>query len=51
MSKVDPNMNGGTTLARKVTAVGTMGAANQLFTVYEANWHCADCGQENYPAR
>ena len=28
-------------LPRKVTAVGTIGEANQLFTVYEKNWHCA----------
>ena len=27
-------------LARKVTAMGTVGEANQLFTVYEKNWHC-----------
>jgi NADH pyrophosphatase NudC (nudix superfamily) len=40
-----------TGLARKLTAVGTMGEANQLFTVYEKNWNCTDCGQENYPAR
>jgi rubredoxin len=38
-------------LPRKLTAVGTVGEQNQLFTVYEKNWNCPDCGQENYPAR
>jgi hypothetical protein len=38
-------------LPRKLTAVGTIGKLNQLFTVYEKNWHCKDCGQENYPSR
>lgn len=38
-------------LPRKLTAVGTVGEQNQLFTVYEKNWNCTDCGQENYPAR
>ncbi len=38
-------------LPRKLTAVGTVGELNQLFTVYEKNWNCPDCGQENYPAR
>ena len=27
-------------LPRKKTAVGTIGEANQLFTVYERNWNC-----------
>ena len=35
-------------LARKVTAVGTVGQMGQLFTVYEKNWICSDCNQENY---
>lgn len=38
-------------LPRKLTAVGTVGAVNQLFTVYEKNWNCGDCGQENYASR
>lgn len=38
-------------LPRKLTAVGTVGHLNQLFTVYEKNWNCPDCGQENYAAR
>ena len=36
---------------RKVTAVGTVGEVGQLFTVYEANWKCQSCGQENYASR
>ncbi len=39
------------TLPRKLTAVGTMGQMGQLFTVFEKNWHCKDCGQENYASR
>lgn len=35
-------------LARKVTAVGTVGEMGQLFTIYEKNWNCPDCSQENY---
>lgn len=38
-------------LPRKMTAVGTMGQHGQLFTVYEKNWNCKDCGQENYASR
>lgn len=38
-------------LPRKMTPVGTMGEMGQLFTVYEKNWHCKDCGQENYASR
>ena len=38
-------------LPRKLTAVGTIGGVNQLFTVYEKNWNCTDCGQENYAQR
>ena len=38
-------------LARNMTAVGTMGEMGQLFTVYEKNWNCKDCGQENYSSR
>ena len=34
------NSNDGKGLPRKITAVGTIGEANQLFTVYEKNWHC-----------
>lgn len=37
--------------ARKMTAVGTVGEVGQLFTVYEKNWKCPDCGQENYATR
>ena len=42
---------GGGNLARKVTAMGTAGEFGQLFTVYEKNWHCPDCNQENYASR
>lgn len=38
-------------LPRKITPIGTIGQANQLFTVYEKNWNCKDCGQENYATR
>lgn len=38
-------------LPRQVTAVGTMGEMGQLFTVYESNWFCTDCNQENYASR
>eukprot|EP01031_Cornospumella_fuschlensis_P041013 gene41013-50030_t len=38
-------------LPRKLTAVGTVGDVNQLFTVYEKNWNCPDCQQENYASR
>ena len=38
-------------LPRNMTAVGTMGEMGQLFTVYEKNWNCKDCGQENYSSR
>lgn len=37
--------------ARKTTAVGTVGGVGQLFTVYEQNWKCSECGQENYARR
>ena len=40
-----------TGLPRQLTAVGTVGEQNQLFTVYEKNWNCPECGQENYPSR
>lgn len=40
-----------TSAPRKMTAVGTMGEAGQLFTVYEKNWHCPECAQENYATR
>lgn len=40
-----------TGLPRQLTAVGTVGEQNQLFTVYEKNWNCPDCSQENYPSR
>ena len=36
---------------RKTTAIGTVGERGQLFTVYENNWNCAECGQENYASR
>jgi hypothetical protein len=36
---------------RDLTAIGTMGQANQLFTVYEKNWKCASCSQDNYASR
>ena len=35
-------------LSRSVTAMGTAGEMGQLFTVYEKNWNCPDCSQENY---
>eukprot|EP01038_Epipyxis_sp_PR26KG_P007445 gene7445-10146_t len=38
-------------LPRKLTAVATIGKANQLFTVFESNWNCNSCNQENYAAR
>lgn len=38
-------------LPRQMTAVGTMGEMGQLFTVYEKNWICKDCNQENYSSR
>jgi hypothetical protein len=44
-------MSAGSSLPRKITAVGTVGAAGQLFTVYERNWNCPACSQENYPSR
>lgn len=37
-----------TGLTRSVTAMGTTGEMGQLFTVYEKNWKCPDCTQENY---
>ncbi len=46
-----PVFDNGRGLPRKVTPVGTVGAMGQLFTVYEKNWQCPDCGQENYAAR
>ena len=39
------------TLHRETTAMGTVGAMGQLFTVYEKNWFCIDCKQENYASR
>ena len=39
------------TLARQVTAMGTVGQMGQLFTIYEKNWFCPDCNQENYASR
>ena len=38
-------------LARSSTAVGTAGEMGQLFTVYEKNWTCVKCKQENYASR
>lgn len=38
-------------LFRQVTAMGTVGELGQLFTVYEKNWNCPDCEQENYASR
>eukprot|EP01041_Mallomonas_annulata_P008801 gene8801-18209_t len=38
-------------LPRKLTAIGTVGDVGQLFTVYEKNWKCSDCNQENYASR
>ena len=38
-------------LPRQLTAIGTMGEMGQLFTVYEKNWNCKECGQENYASR
>ena len=40
--------NDSKSLSRKVTAMGTVGEMGQLFTVYEKNWNCPDCSQENY---
>lgn len=44
---------GGDTRAppRKMTAIGTVGEAGQLFAVYEKNWHCPECNQENYASK
>ena len=36
---------------RKMTAIGTVGEVGQLFTVYEKNWKCPECNQENYATR
>lgn len=44
-------MDQSTGLPRKLTAVSTAGAMGQLYTVYEKNWFCTDCGMENYPSR
>lgn len=38
-------------LPRKLTPIATVGGIGQLFTVYEKNWICPDCSQENYAAR
>lgn len=38
-------------LPRQVTAMGIAGEAGQLFTVYERNWNCKECNQENYASR
>ena len=38
-------------LARDKTAVGTAGSLGQLYTVYEKNWSCKKCKQENYASR
>ncbi|EQC29009.1 hypothetical protein SDRG_13344 [Saprolegnia diclina VS20] len=38
-------------LPRKLTAVGVQGPTGAAYTVYEKNWHCKDCGQENYARR
>lgn len=38
-------------LNRSVSAVGTIGSLGQLFTVYESNWRCGACDQENYATR
>lgn len=35
----------------KPRATGTAGDQGQLFTVYERNWQCESCDQENYPLR
>lgn len=40
-----------TSVPRKLTATGTAGERGQLFTVYERNWLCKSCSQENYPIR
>lgn len=37
--------------SKKLTAVGVAGEMGQLFTVYEKNWHCNECKQENYPTK
>jgi hypothetical protein len=47
----EPAYDSGRGLPRKVTAIGTVGSLGQLFTVYEKNWLCPDCSQENYATR
>ncbi|KAJ0402192.1 hypothetical protein P43SY_008056 [Pythium insidiosum] len=44
------NGNGGG-LPRKLTAVGTLGDVGAAYTVYEKNWVCAECQNENYARR
>uniref|UniRef100_K3X6J4 Pre-mRNA-splicing factor cwc2 n=1 Tax=Globisporangium ultimum (strain ATCC 200006 / CBS 805.95 / DAOM BR144) TaxID=431595 RepID=K3X6J4_GLOUD len=38
-------------LPRKLTAVGTLGDVGAAYTVYEKNWICAECNNENYARR
>jgi len=38
-------------LPRKATAVGLAGEVGASFTVYEKNWHCAECEAENTARR
>ena len=35
-------------LPRKMTAIGVAGPVGQSFAVYEKNWKCYSCQQENY---
>lgn len=39
------------TLPRRVTAIGTIGPVGAAYTVYEKNWFCAECKNENYARR
>jgi hypothetical protein len=36
---------------RKMTAIATIGDQGQAYTVYENNWLCPDCSNENYANR
>jgi len=41
----------GDSLPRQVTAIATVGSMGQTFSIYEKNWTCNDCNQENYANR
>ena len=38
-------------LPRQITAVATVNQQGQTFSIYEKNWHCPECNQENYANR